>query len=50
MLPAGPRRAGIFTRGTYRWLLEPLLAAAGFEIVTVDFRLRAFGAYTCVKR
>lgn len=32
---------------TYRWLLEPVLAAAGFEIVTADFRGRVYGAYTC---
>ena len=35
---------------TYRWLLEPLLAAAGFEIVEVSFERRLYGAYTCVKR
>lgn len=35
---------------TYRWLFEPLLAAAGFEIVTADFRRGVYGAYTCVKR
>jgi ubiquinone/menaquinone biosynthesis C-methylase UbiE len=35
---------------TYRWLLEPMLAAAGFEITHTDFRGRVFGAYTCVKR
>src|ERR1039457_7283933 len=34
---------------TFRWLLEPMLAAAGFEIVTVDFERRLYGAYTCVK-
>jgi len=34
---------------TFRWLLEPMLAAAGFEIVTVDFEGRLYGAYTCVK-
>jgi SAM-dependent methyltransferase len=34
---------------TYRWLLEPMLAAAGFEIVTADFSGRLYGAYTCVK-
>lgn len=32
---------------TFRWLLEPMLAAAGFEIVTVDFHDRLYGAYTC---
>jgi ubiquinone/menaquinone biosynthesis C-methylase UbiE len=35
---------------TYRWLLEPLLAATGFEIVSVTFARRLYGAYTCVKR
>jgi len=35
---------------TYRWLLEPLLAAAGFEIIEVSFERRLYGAYTCVKR
>jgi ubiquinone/menaquinone biosynthesis C-methylase UbiE len=34
---------------TFRWLLEPMLAAAGFEILTVDFERRLYGAYTCVK-
>jgi SAM-dependent methyltransferase len=35
---------------TFRWLFEPMLAAAGFEIVTVDFAGSLYGAYTCVKR
>jgi ubiquinone/menaquinone biosynthesis C-methylase UbiE len=34
---------------TYRWLFEPMLAAAGFEIVSVDYERRLYGAYTCVK-
>jgi SAM-dependent methyltransferase len=34
---------------TFRWLLEPMLAEAGFEIVTADFARRLYGAYTCVK-
>jgi ubiquinone/menaquinone biosynthesis C-methylase UbiE len=34
---------------TFRWLLEPMLAAVGFEIVTVDYDRRLYGAYTCVK-
>jgi ubiquinone/menaquinone biosynthesis C-methylase UbiE len=34
---------------TYRWLLEPMLATAGFEIVTVDFAGKLYGAYTCLK-
>jgi ubiquinone/menaquinone biosynthesis C-methylase UbiE len=35
---------------TFRWLLEPILDAAGFDIVTVDFRGKIYGAYTCVRR
>lgn len=35
---------------TFRWLLEPMLAAAGFEIVTAAFRDSVYGAYTCRKR
>jgi ubiquinone/menaquinone biosynthesis C-methylase UbiE len=35
---------------TFRWLFEPMLEAAGFEIVQVDFRGSIYGAYTCVKR
>jgi ubiquinone/menaquinone biosynthesis C-methylase UbiE len=35
---------------TLRWLFEPMLAAAGFEILSVDFRQSVYGAYTCVKR
>jgi ubiquinone/menaquinone biosynthesis C-methylase UbiE len=35
---------------TYRWLFEPLLAAAGFEIVSAAYRRSVYGAYTCVKR
>jgi len=34
---------------TFRWLLEPMLAAAGFEIVTADYDRRLYGAYTCVR-
>jgi len=34
---------------TYRWLLEPMLAATGFEIVSADFSGRLYGAYTCVR-
>jgi ubiquinone/menaquinone biosynthesis C-methylase UbiE len=33
---------------TFRWLLEPMLAAAGFEILTADFDRHLYGAYTCV--
>lgn len=35
---------------TFRWLLEPLLTASGFEIVDVGYRRRVYGAYTCVRR
>ena len=35
---------------TFRWLLEPMLAAAGFEIVNVRYQWRVFGEYTCVKK
>jgi len=34
---------------TFRWLLEPMLAAAGFEITDVGYEGRLYGAYTCVK-
>jgi hypothetical protein len=34
---------------TFRWLLEPMLGAAGFAIVTADFTGSVYGAYTCVK-
>jgi hypothetical protein len=34
---------------TFRWLLEPMLAAVGFTIVTADFDGPVYGAYTCVK-
>jgi ubiquinone/menaquinone biosynthesis C-methylase UbiE len=34
---------------TYRWLLEPMLAATGFEVVSADFSGRLYGAYTCVR-
>jgi ubiquinone/menaquinone biosynthesis C-methylase UbiE len=35
---------------TFRWLLEPMLDAAGFEIVEADYPGSLYGAYTCVKR
>jgi ubiquinone/menaquinone biosynthesis C-methylase UbiE len=35
---------------TFRWLLEPMLAATGLEIVTADFSSSVYGAYTCRKR
>lgn len=34
---------------TFRWLLEPMLAAAGFEITDVSYERRLYGAYTCTK-
>jgi hypothetical protein len=34
---------------TYRWLLEPMVATAGFEIVTADFAGKLYGAHTCLK-
>jgi SAM-dependent methyltransferase len=34
---------------TFRWLLEPMLAATGFEIVAAEFSGRLYGAYTCVR-
>jgi ubiquinone/menaquinone biosynthesis C-methylase UbiE len=34
---------------TFRWLLEPILAATGFEVVSVSFERHLYGAYTCVK-
>jgi ubiquinone/menaquinone biosynthesis C-methylase UbiE len=35
---------------TFRWLLEPMLTAVGFEIVAVEFERHLYGAYTCIKR
>jgi ubiquinone/menaquinone biosynthesis C-methylase UbiE len=35
---------------TFRWLLEPMLAAAGFEVVDVVYRGAIYAAYTCVRR
>jgi hypothetical protein len=34
---------------TFRWLLEPMLTAAGFRVVTAEFDGRIYGAYTCIK-
>ena len=34
---------------TFRWLLEPMLAATGFEVADVSYARRLYGAYTCVK-
>lgn len=35
---------------TFRWLLETMLAMAGFDIVTAEFHSPVYGAYTCFKR
>ncbi|SFQ60009.1 Ubiquinone/menaquinone biosynthesis C-methylase UbiE [Amycolatopsis arida] len=35
---------------TFRWLLEPMLDAAGFEILTVHFDRQVYGSYTCRRR
>ena len=32
-----------------RWLFEPMLAAAGFNIAAADFDGKVYGAYTCIK-
>ena len=34
---------------TFRWLLEPMLAAAGLGITEVSYDRRLYAAYTCVK-
>jgi SAM-dependent methyltransferase len=34
---------------TFRWLFEPMLAAAGLEILEVSYERRLYGAYTCRK-
>jgi SAM-dependent methyltransferase len=34
---------------TFRWLLEPMLTAAGFEIADVSYERRLYASYTCVK-
>ncbi len=35
---------------TFRWLFEPLLDHAGFDVLDVEYVRRAYGAYTCRKR
>lgn len=35
---------------TFRWLFEPMLTAAGFDIMTVEYRVALYGTYTCIKR
>jgi ubiquinone/menaquinone biosynthesis C-methylase UbiE len=34
---------------TFRWLFEPMLSAAGFEIATAHFDGSVYGTYTCIK-
>jgi ubiquinone/menaquinone biosynthesis C-methylase UbiE len=34
---------------TFRWLLEPMITAAGFVITEVTYERRLYAAYTCVK-
>jgi FkbM family methyltransferase len=34
---------------TFRWLFEPMLAAAGFTIVSADYDRAIYGAYTCLR-
>jgi ubiquinone/menaquinone biosynthesis C-methylase UbiE len=34
---------------TFRWLFEPMLAAAGFTIVTASFDDQVYGTYTCLR-
>ena len=34
---------------TFRWLLEPMVTAAGFVITEVTYERRLYAAYTCVK-
>ncbi|WP_165985176.1 class I SAM-dependent methyltransferase [Streptomyces sp. YIM 98790] len=35
---------------TFRWLFEPMLAAAGFTVLEAEFQDRIYGTYTCVRR
>jgi SAM-dependent methyltransferase len=35
---------------TFRWLFEPMLSSAGFDIVSAEFRASVYGAYTCLRR
>jgi ubiquinone/menaquinone biosynthesis C-methylase UbiE len=35
---------------TYRWLFEPMLSLAGFDIVDTDYRRNVYASYTCRKR
>lgn len=35
---------------TFTWLLEPMLDAAGFDVVDRDIRRSVYAAYTCLRR
>lgn len=35
---------------TFRWLMEPMLLAAGFDITSATFSAGVYGAYTCIRR
>ncbi|MEV2273475.1 hypothetical protein [Nonomuraea africana] len=35
---------------TFRWLLEPMLEATGFEILDAAYERRLYGAYTCRRK
>lgn len=35
---------------TYRWLMEPLLEASGFDITDSEFHRQIYAAYTCCRR
>jgi SAM-dependent methyltransferase len=35
---------------TFRWLFEPMLDHAGFDIVDVSYQGKLYGAYTCLRR
>jgi hypothetical protein len=35
---------------TFWWLLEPMLAAAGFDVLTADFSGAVYGTFTCRTR
>ncbi len=35
---------------TFRWLFEPMLTAAGFEITDCSYSASVYASYTCVKR
>jgi SAM-dependent methyltransferase len=35
---------------TFRWLLEPMIDAACFDIAETDFDRSVYGRYTCIKR